>query len=207
MLISNYIQKLVLKKTSFQLPKNITDLEQLEKLIFENVDVFVKINNSDSFLEEIFHKIQIWSGNCGRMFYSKPTSNGDFQIIASNYRTIVEECLQLDIGFVSDSFTELNYKLNRLVNLVKKNKMVNLGTTAISMHIRFWSHYNLRENALPLYDNTMAFYYTKKVLPRDNFLVNYWIKIINDCRNNNMKLLEYESYLLNQYKNLATSLR
>ena len=67
--MSNSGFKHIIDFVNIKTTNNITSLT-LEKLIKDEIEKYVNAKNKeDELLEKIFHLIQLWGGNAGRMFY------------------------------------------------------------------------------------------------------------------------------------------
>lgn len=197
--ISERIKYIVFEQTGQLFSDTIVTLPQLENEIFRDIDLYCENKGTDNDLNKIFHKIQIWGGVTNKVFYKKDSTHGDFSVIKENYKKVVDECVNLHFNIEEEPYVAILKKLTSLLEVIKQNKMSNIGPTCISKHVRFWTHFQLRDNALPLYNNSIAYYYTRQPLPRENYLVNFWLKLIYDKNREGKSLLIYERYLLDKY--------
>lgn len=188
--------------TNFRLSDELVHLNLLEESIFEDVDTYCS-KSDGALLESIFHKIQIWSGIISKNFYTKSNTHGDFNSIKVTYLSIVTTCLELYIDFEKDDSKTIRSKLENLVAAVRLYRIPNIGPTIITKHIRFWTHHNLRGNALPVYDNDMAYYYMKKTTPRENSLANFWERMILDSKRHGKSLVEFEHELMLKFHTVS----
>lgn len=151
-----------------ELKDNIT-LASLEQLIEEEVKNYIKVKSKDK-LSLIFHLIQLWGGNAGRMFYFNG-ANIDY----SEYENFIKVVLN------SDKSDELVDATKKIITS-KKSKYFNIAFA--TKHVSLWQRFGTNfENPLPIYDSIIAknimgvVVFNKKTKKWDGFTNNDWISL------------------------------
>lgn len=121
---------------------NITS-QTLEKLIKDEIEKYVKaINKEDELLEKIFHLIQLWGGNAGRMFYFRGRVN------FVNYKSFINLILK------TNDPKEIITELRKIIN---SNDSKHINIAFITKHVSLWQRFGTKlTNPLPIYDSIIA---------------------------------------------------
>lgn len=119
--------------------------------IIDNCDSQTEI--PDAILERVFHLIQIWGGLSGRGIYvSQPFEWTAFSPI---YCRLINTCRS--IAVIDDrTCTDVYEAINAFLEGLRAINYKGLGVAFITKHAHFWTHKNLPDNMLPIYDNTFA---------------------------------------------------
>lgn len=190
----NNIIELTRKKTN-----NKITLESLEQLIEIEIKNYL-MNRSKENLIFIFHLIQLWGGNAGRMFYFKG-SNIDF----IEYEYLISKILT--------SCTPNNIVLE-LKKFIKSRNTKFLNIAFVTKHISLWQRFGTNfENPLPIYDSIIAknimgvVTYNKKTKKWSGITNNdwkslecYWENMLKVAKIENVSTATIERQLFNFFR-------
>jgi hypothetical protein len=188
----------VIQYANNRMNNNIT-LSELENLIREEIQDYT-INSSTDKLILIFHLIQLWGGNAGRMFYFRGI-NIDF----NEYESLVKTALQTNNPEIVK---------NALMSFLqsKKNKFINIAF--ITKHIAMWQRFGTEFiNPLPIYDSIIA----KNIMGKAIFnrksnswvgftnndfegLVKYWENMLIVSQELNVSTVQIERQIFNFFR-------
>ena len=138
--------------------------------IIDNCDSQAEV--PDAILERVFHLIQIWGGVSGRGIYvGQPF---EWTAFGPVYRNLINICR--NVGVVDDnSCREVYAAIKTFLDDLKAINYKGLGVAFTTKHVHFWTHKNLPDNMLPIYDSTFARYITEEgdyaTLPH---LLQFW---------------------------------
>ena len=161
-------------------------LDALEGSIRDSIEGYNVNNHDNDLLKEIFIKIQMWSGRPGTYIFTK----GDgfvWNTVSPCYQTFVEECIHAD----------QNLEAIRTAGEQFADSVPQIGIALSAIHIHFWTHATMRDNALPVFDNITS---SRMGIPLDwNHAVCFWQgmrQILQDYHLTNMNALERQIALL-----------
>lgn len=139
--MSKYGFENIIKSVRKKINEEIT-VSSIELLIEKEIKNYLE-NQSTEKLIFIFHLIQIWGGNTGRMFYFKG-AKVDF----IEYKNLITSVLKFS------SPTEIISELKNFVNS-KNTKYLNIAFA--TKHISLWQRFGTEfKNPLPIYDSIIA---------------------------------------------------
>ncbi len=192
----------------------INKLDELEKLIINSINEYVNLSidkRKDYSIENIFHMIQLWGGKTGRNIYimsntvedngKKNKAKGFNQLWdKQKYINIVNKCLEIKL----DKNDEINDDdLKGLINVLKTNKICQVGTAFITKHVRFWTQNKLGDNALPIFDSVIKNNLYGIDNPKLTELHDYWKDMIKKSKDKKIKLIPLERGLFLYFRNHA----
>ena len=134
---------------------NITTVDDLEFDILKEIKGVVEesplvVTLKDQRLQNdpllrIFIKIHIWGGRTGRNIFVKE-SGLDWDAVKPHYEHLIEVC------------TTPNASNAKILQAAKNfnSHVKHIGVSFITKHISFCTHVSRGQNALPIYDNTIA---------------------------------------------------
>jgi hypothetical protein len=149
----------------------------------------------------IFHLIQIWGGFSGRNIYLNPDNGFDWDVIDIHYLKLINSCRRIKDH--SENSQEVALKA-----IQEFNKNVKyIGIPFITKHVRFWLYDSTGNRMLPIYDSVMAQGYMgqKRVNYKD--LKAYWVKMIEEAKQQGLSLAAYERREYNRIKSIVKSLK
>jgi hypothetical protein len=181
-----------------ELKHNIT-LASLEQLIEKEVKIYVK-DKSDDKLPLIFHLIQLWGGNAGRMFYFNGANIDD-----TEYKSFIKVVLN---SCKSDELVEAT----KTIITSKKSKHFNIAFA--TKHVSLWQRFGTNlENPLPIYDSIIAknimgvVVFNKKTEKWDGFTNNdwislklYWDNMLKVAEENKISTINIERQIFNYFR-------
>ncbi len=170
--------------------------ELLENLIQEQILVFLA-NPANVILTEIFHLIQLWGGNSGRMFYFKGAN-----IHLDSYSNLINCILQTQ---------EIDNILQLLKTTISNSSHINIAF--FTKHIAFWQRFGTTFSyPLPIYDSIMAKNLIG-IVQRDKkgryvgftnndfkHLKIYWENMIEISNQNNISSIVVERQIFNHFR-------
>ena len=142
--MSNSGFKHIIDFVNIKTTNNITSLT-LEKLIKDEIEKYVNAKNKeDELFEKIFHLIQLWGGNAGRMFYF----SGKVNFV--EYKSLINLVLKTNDPELIIS------ELKKIINSENDDsKLINIAF--ITKHVSLWQRFGTNfKNPLPIYDSIIA---------------------------------------------------
>lgn len=136
-------------------PPNIDSEEDLRRKIYVEIEKYKKEKNLKT-LENIFHLIQLWGGNAGRLVYIRNEGFSN-NINIKAYKELAECSMHAK-------------NLNELVDEIAKFKSQSkyIGVAFLTKHTRFFSRFNKNFKFMPIYDSEMSRGYLKKFNRKQN---------------------------------------
>lgn len=143
---------------------------QSEEILRKNIDIeikrYIRNKNDLNTLKNIFHLIQLWGGNAGRLVYTRDggfSNNIDIQA----YKELVDCTMNAK---------DLNTLIDEIAKFKTKSK--NIGVAFLTKHTRFFSKFNRVFKFMPIYDSEMSKGYLMKFSKKQN----KYLKVNNPTR-------------------------
>ena len=175
-----------------------TSMIALERKITDLIDSCDnKTEVPDAILERVFHLIQIWGGVSGRGIYVKQPFN--WTEFGPAYRNLINICRNADV--IDDNTCRKVYDaIQTFLEDLREIDYKGLGIAFITKHVHFWTHKNLPDNMLPIYDSTFSRNITGEgQYATLHYLLQFWSAMRSKAKIEGIGLTRLERLLFSYY--------